>query len=94
MGVLKYTAIIMKFEDIFEPIEVISHFKDGAIRPLRFKWNGRAYKIKQWYGFWVNHQGYGKQYHFSVRADSSDQIELLFDDSDLTWQIARVGMDG
>ena len=29
----------MTFEDIFEPIEVISHFKDGELRPLRFKWN-------------------------------------------------------
>ncbi|KAA3610047.1 MAG: hypothetical protein D8M58_07590 [Calditrichaeota bacterium] len=84
----------MKFEDIFEDIEVITHFKDGKLRPLRFKWNGRVYKVKQWNGNWVNHQGYTKQYHFSLRADSSDYVELLFDDSNLQWQIARVCLEG
>ncbi len=84
----------MKYEDIFEDIEVIGHFKDDKLKPLRFKWSNRVYKIKQVNGGWANHRGYTKQYHFSVRADSSDYVELIFDDSNLTWQIARVGMDG
>ncbi|APF17554.1 hypothetical protein [Caldithrix abyssi] len=84
----------MIFEDIFEPIEVISHFKDGQIRPLRFKWNGRVYKVHQLNGHWVSNQGYSKQYHFSVMADTSDYFELLFDSGNFDWQIARVCLDG
>lgn len=69
----------MTFEDIFEPIEVISHFKKGHMRPLRFKWNGRVYKIHQMNGHWISHRGYNKQHHFSIISDSSDYFELQFD---------------
>ena len=37
----------MVYEDIFEQIEVISLFNEGKIRPLRFKWNGRIYKVNK-----------------------------------------------
>ena len=84
----------MIYEEIFEPIEVISFFKNGKIRPLRFKWNGRVYKVEKVNGQWVSHQGYAKQYHFSVLADSSDHFELLFDSSNFDWQIARVCLEG
>ncbi len=84
----------MVFEDIFEPIEVISHFKEGVIKPLRFKWNGRVYKIRRFNGHWTSHQGYYKQHHFSVVSDSSDYFELMFDSSNMDWQIARVCLDG
>ncbi len=84
----------MIFEDIFESIEVICHFKDGQLRPLRFKWNGRVYKVHQLNGQWVSHQGYNKQYHFSVIADTSDYFELLFDSGNFNWQVARVCLDG
>ncbi|MGD9488398.1 MAG: hypothetical protein AB7W47_10280 [Calditrichaceae bacterium] len=84
----------MIFEDIFEPIEVIGYFKEGQMKPLRFKWNGRVYKINQLNGHWVSHQGHNKQYHFSIIADSSDYFELLFEDSSLEWQIARVCLQG
>ena len=93
-GVRTSTCINMKFEDIYEPIEVITHFQEGRLRPLRFKWNGRVYKIRQWNGFWINRQGSNRQYHFSVQADNSDFVELMFDDADLQWQIARVCLDG
>ncbi|MBD3223810.1 MAG: hypothetical protein GF313_03725 [Caldithrix sp.] len=84
----------MRFEDIFESIEVISHFKDGTMKPLRFRWNSRVYKIQQLNGHWVSHQGYTHQHHYSVISDSSDYFELLFDSSNFDWQIARVCLDG
>lgn len=84
----------MTFEDIFESIEVISHFKEGKLIPLRFKWNGRVYKIIRLNGHWVSHQGYHKQHHYSIISDSSDYFELLFDGSDFDWQVARVCLAG
>jgi len=84
----------MIFEDIFEPIEVIGYFHEGRLRPLRFKWNGRVYKIKRLNGHWVSNQGYNKQHHFSVISETSDYFELLFDSADFGWQVARVCLDG
>ncbi|GAB4190833.1 MAG: hypothetical protein Kow00108_26200 [Calditrichia bacterium] len=84
----------MHFEDLFEPIEVLSHFKDGKLIPLRFKWNGRSYKIVRINGQWRTHQGYAQQYHFSVSSETPDCFELIFDTGDFTWQLARVCMDG
>ena len=84
----------MVYEDIFEPIEVISLFKDGKIKPLRFKWNGRIYKINRLNGHWISPQGYTKQYHFSLMADTYDYFEIMFDTSNFEWQIARVCLEG
>ena len=84
----------MVYEDIFESIEVISLFKEGIIKPLRFKWNGRVYKISRINGHWVSPQGYNKQYHFSLIADSSDYFEIVLDTSNFEWQLARVCLEG
>lgn len=84
----------MVYEEIFESIEVISLFKEGKLQPLRFKWNGRTYKINRVNGHWVSHLGQGKQYHFSLIADSTDYFEITFDTSSFDWQIARVCMEG
>jgi hypothetical protein len=84
----------MIFEDIFEPVEVIAHFKGGKLHPLRFKWKGRVYKVFRIDGHWVSSQGYNKQHHFSVMADTSDRFELLFNGTYFDWQLARVCLDG
>jgi hypothetical protein len=82
------------YEDIYEGIEVISLFKNGKIRPLRFKWNGRVYKVNRLNGHWVSPQGYNKQYHFSIIADSCDYFEIMFDTANFEWQLARVCLEG
>ena len=84
----------MYFEDLFEPIEVITYFQNGKMTPLKFRWNGRVYRIRQVNGHWKEQQGYGQQYHFSVQAEGSDSFELLFDSSDFSWQLARVCLEG
>jgi hypothetical protein len=84
----------MHFEDIFEPIEVITLFKEGHIKPLRFKWNGRVYKINRINGQWASPQGYNKQIHYSLIADSSDYFEIMLDTSNYEWQVARVCLEG
>lgn len=84
----------MHYEELFEPIEVIVLFQQGQIIPLKFRWNGRVYKIKQLNGCWKENQGYGRQYHFSAQVDGSDCFELLFDSSDFSWQLARVCLEG
>ncbi len=84
----------MHFEELFEPIEVISYFRDGTIQPLKFRWNGRVYKISQVHGQWKARNGEQYQYHFSVSCGSPDCFELVFDTADFTWYVARVCLEG
>ncbi|RMH60598.1 MAG: hypothetical protein D6677_13360 [Calditrichaeota bacterium] len=83
----------MRVVDIHEPIEVITHFGKNSVRPLRFKWNERVYKVRQWNSFWVRKKGYDRHYHFAVKLDNADRVVLSFDDSTLQWQIARIYLD-
>lgn len=87
-------GVIMAYEELFEPIEVITHFKSGQIIPLRFLWNGRAYPVRRLHSSWKELFGTTRQIHFSVQSDSNDCFELLFDTGDFTWQLARVYLDG
>ncbi len=84
----------MHYEELCEPIEVIAYFQHGKIIPLKFRWNGRVYKVRQVNGQWKENQGYAQQLHFSVQVEDSDCFELVFDTADFSWQLARVCLEG
>lgn len=84
----------MRYEDIYEAIEVVTYFREGKIVPLKFRWNGRIYIVKHVSGQWKERTGNMPQYHFSIQSDSGDYFELLFDTDSFFWQIARVCLDG
>ncbi|MFQ5706916.1 MAG: hypothetical protein ACE5HO_05665 [bacterium] len=84
----------MAYEEIFEPIEVITFFEQGKLHPLRFKWKGTVYKITRVNGSWSVQEGLSQQYHFSVTAHGPDCFELIFDTGDFNWQLARVCLEG
>ncbi|MFQ5770426.1 MAG: DUF6504 family protein [bacterium] len=84
----------MSFEEIFEPIEVITFFEQGKLHPLRFKWKGQVYKISRVNSHWSVQEGLSRQYHFSVTAETPDCFELIFDTSDFSWELARVYLEG
>lgn len=84
----------MAYEDIFDPIEVTTHFRGGRMIPRQFFWNGRIYRIKNVNGQWKEKLGMGQQIHFSVQAEDSNCFELIFDTHDFNWQLARVYLEG
>jgi len=84
----------MIYEDVFQRIEVITLFQHGKIKPLRFRWNERAYKISKINGGWVSDEGINRYYHFSVMSDGPDCFELTFDLRNMSWELSRVCMDG
>jgi|Deesub1362B_J571_1020462.scaffolds.fasta_scaffold03048_5 hypothetical protein len=84
----------MVYEDVNEPIEVITVFRHGRIRPLKFKWKNRVYSITRIHGGWVSDEGYSKHYHFSVSTGGPDCFELCFDTGSMTWELTRVFMEG
>lgn len=84
----------MRFEDIGEPIEVIVLFRGGKMRPLKFRWNGRVYKIERINGGWKSDQGRDRMCHYSVMSDGPDVYEISCSLEKFSWQIDRVCMEG
>lgn len=84
----------MIYEEVYEPIEVITLFRHGKMRPVKFKWNERVYRVTQINGGWLSEEGANRYYHYSVMTGGPDCFELCFDSKNLTWELARVCLDG
>lgn len=81
-------------EAVNHPVEVLSLFTDGRLRPLRFRWRGRVFKIRRVSGEWSRREGVGKVHYFSVLAENQDYFELAYDVGQCQWRICRVWMEG
>jgi hypothetical protein len=84
----------MRFEDIGEAIEVIAYFRAGKLRPLKFRWNHRVYKIERVNGGWKSEEGRDRIHHFSVMSDSTDVFEISFSLENFNWKLDRVCLEG
>lgn len=76
--------------DIGETISVIASFGlPYKIRPVRFKWSGRLFEVKDITYAWQTKEGLTKFYHFSV-SDGKTLYELSFDTTSLLWRIDKL----
>jgi hypothetical protein len=75
---------------IGETISVIASFGlPYKIRPVRFKWNGRLFEVKEITYSWQTKEGQTKVYHFSI-SDGKTLYELSFNAASLLWHIERL----
>jgi hypothetical protein len=81
-------------ESIHDPIEVITMFSGGTIRPIRFRWKNRTVKVAKVTGDWVRHEGQNKIHYFALLADNADYYEVCYDTHEMTWTLNRVWMEG
>ncbi len=84
----------MTFEEIKEPIEVIGYFDGQSVRPLRFRWRQRAYRISQIHGVWNHGIGRDKEYHFHVTTRDAGSFELIYNNKTFVWKLGRANIDG
>jgi len=84
----------MRFEDIRDPIEVIVVFREGKMRPLKFRWRDRVYKVERINGGWVSDEGRNRLYHYSVMGEGPDVYEISYNPERFSWLIDRVCMEG
>ncbi|MBI5044016.1 MAG: hypothetical protein HZC10_09385 [Nitrospirae bacterium] len=76
--------------DIGEAINVIASFgMPYKIKPLKFKWSGRLFEIKEITYLWKSREGRAEIYHFSV-SDGKALYELTFDTGSLLWRLERL----
>jgi hypothetical protein len=76
--------------DISESISVIASFGlPYKIKPLKFRWSGRLFEVREVTYIWQAKEGEKVIYHFSV-SDGRSLYELTFDTRSLLWRIEKV----
>lgn len=83
----------MTFEQINEAIQVITYFDRERMRPLRFRWRDRTYRIKSIHSAWHDVVGRDRVYHFYVATRESGSFELIYNTGGFLWTIGRVCVD-
>ncbi len=76
--------------DIRETISVIASFGlPYKIRPLKFKWSGKLFEVKDITYLWQTKEGQSRIYHFSI-SDGRTLYELSFDTNSLLWRMEKL----
>ena len=76
--------------DIQETINVVASFgMPYRIKPVRFRWNGKLFEVKEITYVWQTKEGQTKIYHFSI-TDGKTLYELSFDTASLVWRLGRL----
>jgi len=76
--------------EIGETINVVASFGlPYKIKPLKFKWSGKLFEVKDITYTWQTKEGQNNIYHFSV-TDGSTLYELSFDTHSLLWKIENL----
>lgn len=80
----------MPYEYFGEPISVVAIFSGGGMRPVKFTWRGREYRITAVNSVWDTREGVYRVYHFSVQAGGTSVYELVFHTNSLAWELGKV----
>lgn len=77
------------FESLNDPVDVLTAFVDGAMRPLRFRWQGRVIRIRKVTGRWTRREGQTLVQCFSVEGGGAETYELHYDPRGARWVLSR-----
>jgi hypothetical protein len=81
-------------QHIGESISVVASFGlPYRMRPVRFRWSGRLFEVKDVTYRWITKEGRSTVYHFSV-SDGGNLFELSFDSASLLWRLEGVTESG
>lgn len=83
----------MRYEQLAESIEVVVHFAQSGVQPIRFLWRGKAHKISKVRGRWTTLEGRRQCRHFAVSAANIGNCELTFDLETMIWKIESIAIE-
>jgi hypothetical protein len=81
------------YQDIDEPVDVIAVFENGAMKPLRFRWNGRAIRVNRITGTWKADVGQSRIRYFAVLDNSSNFFQLAYDERNTVWVLNKIWVE-
>ncbi|HYE22243.1 MAG TPA: hypothetical protein VD998_01490 [Verrucomicrobiae bacterium] len=73
-------------EQINDPVEVVTVFKEDRILPVRFFWKGREFLVKKVNLVYHHFEGRVKIYYFAV-SDQANYFKLQFNSDSLKWTL-------
>ncbi|OGQ51850.1 MAG: hypothetical protein A3J24_03830 [Deltaproteobacteria bacterium RIFCSPLOWO2_02_FULL_53_8] len=76
--------------EIRESIKVMAVF-DRDIRPVKFKWHGRVYPVKEITHRWSSRSGSVRSLHFAV-SDGATLFDIAYNTVSMRWTLE--GVDG
>ena len=77
------------FESLNDPVDVLTAFVDGSMRPLRFRWQGRVIHVRKVTGQWNRREGQAVLRYFAVQARNDETYELCYDARGPRWVLSR-----
>lgn len=77
------------FETLNDPVDVLTAFVDGRVRPLRFRWQGRVVRVKRVTGEWTRREGNALMKYFAVESSGAETYELCYDPRGPRWLLSR-----
>jgi len=81
------------YQDVDEPIDVIAVFEKSRLRPVRFKWKDRVYKVTKVTGSWQSDVGRYRLKHFAVVDTASNFFQLSYDQQEATWSLTKISTE-
>jgi hypothetical protein len=81
-------------EEVNDPIDVVTVFRDGGMSPVKFRWAGRTYPIERVAYQWVTREGAYPVHHFSVAARDGAVYEIRLSTRRMQWPVVKVQMEG
>ena len=76
-------------ESISDPVDVLTAFVEGRVRPLRFRWKGRVVRVRRVTGEWTRREGQSVLQYFAVEGGARDTYELYYDPRGPRWILSR-----
>jgi hypothetical protein len=77
------------FESLNDPVDVLTAFVGGQLQPLRFRWQGKVYRVRKVTGRWGRREGQTQLQYFSVETARGETYELCFDHRAPRWILSR-----
>jgi len=81
------------YQDFDVSIDVMALYEKGTLRPLRFCWKGRSFRIARVTGTWKAPQGDMWTRHFSVVDARGNVFFLAYDERRTRWTISKLWME-
>ncbi len=81
-------------QELNEPIDVVTVFREGRMAPVKFRWAGRTYPVARVAYRWVTRQGAYPVHHFAIVTDGDTTCELVLNTQTMQWSVAKVQVEG
>jgi hypothetical protein len=82
------------YEGLQEPIAVIALFESGKLSPLRFRWGGRVYRVREITGRWVVPKGENRHTHYALVCGDEGTFEISYDQQKTSWKLRTILLGG